>query len=49
MKFVTGKMIISDVAKIVGFANDSLYVNKLLLQTKTDIQLKNEILNLIEI
>ena len=49
MKFVPGKMIISDVAKIVGFANDSLYVNKLLLQIKTDIQLKNEILNLIEI
>jgi len=49
MKFVPGKMIISDVAKIVGFANDSLYVNKLLLQIKADIKLKKEILNLIEI
>ena len=49
MKIVPGKQIISDVVKIVGFANVSFYVNKLLLQINEDKQLKEEILNFIEI
>ena len=49
MQIVPGKQIISDVVKIVGFANVTLYVNKLLLQINEDSQLQKEILKFIEI
>ena len=49
MKLVPGKMILFDVAQIVGFVNDLLYVETLLLQINGNIPLKKEIKNFIEI
>lgn len=43
MKIVPGKMLLSDVANVIGFANDNLYTNKLLLQIKSDERLREKI------
>lgn len=43
MEIVPGKMLLSDVANIIGFANNNLYKNKLLLQIKSDEKLREKI------
>ncbi len=49
LSLVPAKMIISDVAKIIGFSDENIYTSNVLKKIKEDSNLKEKLLQLIRI